>query len=239
MVYDLNVHPKEGDVEEYVEFAKKMNWEGLVITHTFEDSKKFNEMADKIETLREIRPDIDLVFGVEIDTDNVSEMRKIVNKIRDRSEIITVKGGDYPVNRAACENSKVDILMDPDLNRSDIGLDEYCMKRANENNVIIAYSFRKLEEIYKKPRSHRFDHISTIIKVSEKTRTRVTMVSNAYSKWQLRSPRELASILNILGMELGKAIDMTTELPKRAVKRNRKKSDSDYVAEGVEVLEDE
>jgi ribonuclease P/MRP protein subunit RPP1 len=160
----------------------------------------------------------------------------MVKKIRNKVEVLMVHGGDYDVNRAACENSMVDILCHPELGRKDSGLDHICMKSAEENRVAIEINFREILESYKRHRVYILSAMKRNIKLCKKYNTLIITTSGAVSKWNMRPGRELASVSHILGMELGEAIASVSTVPEELVKTNREKL-ANKRFEGVSVVE--
>ncbi|MEM7819668.1 MAG: RNase P subunit p30 family protein [Candidatus Aenigmatarchaeota archaeon] len=229
--YDLHVHTNlsigENSVEEIVEFAKKLGLSGIGIV---------NYYPGNIEKLQKIEG-IDLVSCIMIKPKNPEELDKLAKKVRNKAEVLMVHGGDYDINRAACENSLIDILCHPELGRKDSGLDHICVKAAGENNVAIEINFREILESYKKNKIYIISSMNKNIKLCKKYNAKIITTSGAVTKWGMRSGRELAAIANILGLELGEAIDTVSTIPETLVYENRKKLE-DKKFEGVEVVED-
>jgi ribonuclease P/MRP protein subunit RPP1 len=134
-----------------------------------------------------------------------------------------VHGGDYDVNRAACENPMIDVLCHPELGRKDSGLDHVCMKAAADNSVAIEINFREVLESYKIKRTYVLSSMKKNIKLARKYGTSIVTTSGAVTKWGMRSARELASISYLLGLELGQAIDSVSVVPESIVRKNREK----------------
>ncbi len=228
--YDLHVHTSlsigENTVAETVEMAKKLDLAGLGIVRYYSSGK-----------LEEIpKSDIDLIVALIIKPTSAEELNEIVKKIRKRAEILMVHGGDYDINRAACENSMIDILCHPELGRKDSGLDHICIKAASENNVAIEINFREILESYNKHRTYNLSAMEKNIKLCKKYDANVVITSGAVSKWGMRSGRELASIAHLLGMELGDAIAAVSTVPEELIKTNREKL-ADKRSEGVSVVD--
>jgi ribonuclease P/MRP protein subunit RPP1 len=196
-----------------------------------EEQKKVIEEAEK-------SVGIEIVQGVEIKVESPQELKKIVDKVREKVVIVVVHGGDYQINRAACENPKVDILSHPERERNDCGLDEYCLRKAKENDVLIEINFSEILNVHRKARAHVLQNISENIRLCKEIGAKMVICSDAKSVWELRDPRALASIANILGMDLGKAIDCVTEIPEQLVERNKKILAGEIVVRGVELWQE-
>jgi ribonuclease P/MRP protein subunit RPP1 len=127
------------------------------------------------------------------------------------------------VNRAVCENSAIDVLCHPELNRTDSGLDHICVKAASEKDVAIEINFREILESYKRQRVNVISFIKKNIELCKKYNTKMITVSGAVSKWGLRSPRELAANAHVLGLDLGAAIASVSVVPEQILEKNREK----------------
>ena len=232
MYYDLHTYTNEtigeNSLEEIIEFAKKLGLSGIGIVNFFTtvDDLRWPENNE-----------IDIVKVLMIKTNNVEEMEKIAKRVRNRAEILMVHGGDYEINRAACENSLIDVLSRPELNRNRPGLDHICLKAAQENNVTIEVNFREILETYKKHRSYVLSAMRESIRLSKKYNANVITTSGAISKWDLRSGRELASVSHHLGLELGDAIASVSTIPEQLAKQNREKL-KDKRWEGVSIVDE-
>jgi len=215
--YDLHVHTTlsigENPVEEIVEMAKRLGLSGLGIVRYY---------TGRIEKIPE-RKDIDLVSAMIIKPDSKEELDAIAKKIRNRVEVLMVHGGNYDINRAACENSMIDILCHPELGRRDSGLDHICVKSAQENDVVIEINFREILESYKRQRVYILSSMMKNIKLCKKYNANVITTSGAITKWGMRGGRELAAITHLFGLDLGKSISSVSTIPVEIVRKNREK----------------
>ena len=231
MFYDLHVHSAysigENSIEEMAEMAKRLGLSGIAIAQYYPTVAEIPKIDG-----------IDIVSAVMIKASSPKEMGDIAEKMRKRCELLLVHGGDYDVNRAACENPLIDILCHPELGRKDNGIDHICVKAANENNVAIEINFREILESYKRHRVYVLGAIKKNIKLCEKYDTEMVTTSAAVSKWGLRSGRELAAIAHLLGLELGHSILSVSDIPKEIIESNRKKL-SGRAWEGIEIIGDE
>ncbi len=230
MFYDLHVHTSlsigENTVEEMAEMARKVGLTGIGVARYF--NGKIGELP-RIEG-------VDIVSCVIIKSDNPADLAKSVGKARDKAEVVMVHGGDYDINRAACENPMVDILCHPELGRKDSGLDHVCLKAASENKVAIEINFREILESYKRRRIYILSGMKKNITLAKKYGTRIITASGAVNKWGMRSGRELSSFAYLLGADIGEAIGTTSTVPEEIIKINREKLAGSRF-EGVSVVE--
>ncbi len=148
-----------------------------------------------------------------------------------------VHGGDYEVNRAACENPLVDVLCHPELGRKDSGLDHVCLNAAAENRVAIEINFREILESYKRKRVYILSGMKKNVRLARKYGVKVATASGAVGRYGLRSGRELAAITHILGLELGDAINSVSAVPEEIIRINREKLAGNRW-EGVSIVEE-
>ena len=234
--FDLHVKTKlsngEHSIEEMIEFAEKLGYHGIAISDTFESLEKLKEAKRAIKDLSSI----EVYPGVHLEANDVNHMNQLINKVRDEVLIVIVHGGDYNINRAACENPKVDILAHPELGRLDSGLDEVCLNAAKENNVAIEVNFNEILFSYRKPRAFILNHIAKNIRLCETYKVPIILTTGAKSKWELRDPREVISVANVLGLELGKAFLSMTTIPQAIIENNKKVLEGKAPTDGVEVI---
>ena len=233
--YDLHTHSKltigENTVEEMSSMANKLGFSGIGIVRysnniidlpNVEVSPHISGKVSEILNSQKLE-NIDIISCVEIQTKNVEELDKEIKRVRNKSEIVIVSGGDYDINRAACENSMVDILAHPELDRKDSGLDYVCIRSAKENNVAIELHFKSFLESFKRKRTNILNKMGKNVKLCNKYNAKIIVSSGAITKWGMRSGREMSALAKILGMELGQAISTTTSVPEEMVKKNREK----------------
>jgi len=234
--YDLEIHTNfeegENSVAEIARFAEHLGYSGIAICDNFESLDKLRDLKEEIS---KIETTIDVYLGVKISAENPEELRKIIERVREEVMIVIVSGGNYSVNRAACENPKVDILMHPELGRVDNGLDEVCLKEAAKNNVAIGINFREILNRYRRPRSFLLDRISQNIRLCKELKTPIIVCSGAKSIWDMRDPRKLVSITNVFGLELERAFVCISSVPQAIVENNQKKLSGEKITEGVEL----
>ncbi|MBI2578238.1 MAG: hypothetical protein HYW26_00855 [Candidatus Aenigmarchaeota archaeon] len=230
--YDMHVHTTlsigENTLGDIADFAKKLGLNGLGIVRYYS--------GGKIEQLAK-RSDIDIVDAVMLKPASPEELNRLAEKVRARSEILMVHGGNYDVNRAACENPLIDVLCHPELGRNDSGIDHIVAKAAAENDVAVEINFREVLESYKRQRVHILSSMRKNVKLCEKYEAKIITASGAISKWNMRPGRDLAALSHLLGLELGKAIDTVTTIPEEMVRANREKLEGKRW-EGVSIVEE-
>lgn len=215
--YDLHVHTAlsigSDPVADVAEFAKQMDLAAIGAVQYY--GARTEELPRTIG--------VELITVLMLKPRNVSELGRLAPKARNKCEILAVHGGDYEINRAACENPMIDFLAHPELGRKDSGLDHITMRAAAENNVAVEINFREILETSRRSRVYILSAMRKNVRLAKKYNVPIVVSSGAISKWGLRGGRELAAVAHLLGMELGDAIRCVSEIPHAMVKQNREK----------------
>ena len=165
-----------------------------------------------------------------LEADDWGELKRKIRKNREEADILVFKGGDEELNRKACETSKLDIILHPEKNRKDSGLNHVMAEAAAENNVAIGLDFTQLEDSGKS-RMHVLAHWGKNLKLCEKYDTPYLMTTTAEELYQLRGPRELKALIDSLGYSGRKAV---SETPEKILERAMKSKSEEDVRPGVE-----
>lgn len=236
--YDLHVQSRmsggENTVEQLVDFAKRLGYSGIAICDNYQGPEKLDELKNEIAKLN---TDLEVYLGVKIQAKTVSEMKEILSRVRDKVMIVAVSGGDYLINRAACEDSRVDILSHPEFGRFDSGLDEPCLELAAQNNVAIEINFRNVLNSFRRVRSYLLQSLEQNIRLCENFKTPMITCSGAQSTWDMRAPRDMISLANVLGMDISKAFSSMSSNALQIVEENKKTLEGKRITDGVEVVE--
>jgi len=223
----------EHTVSQMAAFAQSLGWKGIVVCDLYKDSATLDNLNSECKEASE-KTGIEVYSGVTIQPKDPKELKKLVSETRDKVMLLIVQGGTYQINRAACENPYVDILMSPEQNRPDNGLDEPCFTAAQINGVSIGLNFRQLLNTYRKIRSRLLDFSKINIKLCKKYAVPLVVVSGAQSMMDMRDPRQLVSIANVLGMDLPHAFNLLSSIPQQIIEKNQKRLEGKIIGKGVE-----
>lgn len=170
------------------------------------------------------------VNTVFLEADNWGELKRKIRENREDADVLAFRGGDEELNRNACESSKLDILLHPEKNRKDSGLNHVMAEAAAENSVAIGLDFTQLKNSGKK-RMHLLAHWRKNLKLCEKYDTSYLVTTGAEKKHQLRGPRELKALIDSIGYSGRKAV---SETPEGILERAEKSKSEKNVRPGVE-----
>ncbi len=229
--YDLYI-PTD-NAQKVLESAEEMDLDGIGIAHEYESKEELNRYLDGIDKLSK-DTEMKLIRSCVIDAESPEELKKTVGKVRQKVDVVAVDGGDFDINSAAVRDRRIDVLLHPEYKRKDRGMDHKTMKMAAKNEVCLGFVLHDLHQTYGKVRSHVLRHMKNNIELCEKYGTEFLITSGARDVYELRGPRDLASLPKVLGVKASKAMDSVSSVPKKIVKENRKKLAGEIKKEGIE-----
>lgn len=199
MFFDLNI--KGSSLDDNLKLAieaSRYGWEHINFSYDQNDFKQAQEFRDELsDNLENI---IDFDYTLEIKSNNVNEIRKIVRKFRNRASCISVVGGDLKVNRAVLENVQMDVLSRPYLRRYDSGLNHVLAKEALKNNVAVELCFKDVLKSYLAPRSKVISNFKDVYTLYRKFDFPLILSSRAESVFDLRTAHDFIAFFTQTGL---------------------------------------
>ena len=232
---DLNVRGSsyENNIELAAE-ALKYGWNHINFSYNQ------NDYADAIDFKKDLNScfegDIGIDFTLEIKSNNVSEIRKLVKRFRKKSSCISVVGGDLKINRAVLENVQIDVLSQPYLKRYDAGINHVLAKEAVRNNVAIELSFRDVLKSYLAHRSKVLSNFNDIYTLYRKYDFPLVLSSGAKSVFDLRTVNDFRAFFIQTGLheeEVEKSFATASDILKFNESRDK------MILQGVRRVDDE
>ncbi len=160
-------------------------------------------------SLKRIRSKDDLILakGYLIDTDgDEKRTRQILDKLRKQKVIIAIQGHNNVFNRRVLETMKVDYLISPEktlkkdnLKQRDSGINHVTAKIAQKNNISLVFDLNEIKNLPPKERSIRLSRIIQNIKICQKVKCQIKIVSLAKDKTQLINKKDRQIFLSTLG----------------------------------------
>jgi ribonuclease P/MRP protein subunit RPP1 len=209
MFFDFHVHNIQ-----LAEEAKRLGYNGIAL---IQSSKNYN----KQDNMDLSNHDFNIFSGVEIYAKNPEDLRKKVQKFREHSDVVIVNGGDLKINRAACEDPRVDILAHPYKNRRDSGINHILAKKASENNVAIELSINQVIKTRLSFRAKILSQFRQILKLQRKFKFPLIITSNAYSIYDLRTPEDITAFAGCLEMTPDEIMSSLSKNPENIIKRSK------------------
>ncbi|MDO5849102.1 MAG: RNase P subunit p30 family protein [Methanobrevibacter sp.] len=235
MFFDLNVKGRDLDYNiELANHSKRYGWTHINFSYSQDDFKEALEVKEELQN--HFDNEIAIDYTLEIKTDNVNDIGKAVNKYRKKCNCISVVGGDLKINRASCENVRVDVLSRPYLKRYDSGLNHVLAKEAVKNNVAIELCFKDILSSYLSYRSKILSNFKDIYALHRKFGFPLILSSRAKSIFDIKSPNDIRAFFKSTGLtdeEFLKAMNSSGEILE--FNRNR----HNMILRGVRRIDDE
>lgn len=232
---DLNVRGSsyENNIELAAE-ALKYGWNHINFSYNQ------NDYADAIDFKKDLNSyfegDIGIDYTLEIKSNNVSEIRKLVKRFRKKSSCISVVGEDLKINRAVLENVQIDVLSRPYLKRYDAGINHVLAKEAVRNNVAIELSFKDVLKSYLAHRSKVLSNFNDIYTLYRKYDFPLVLSSGAKSVFDLRTLQDFRAFFIQTGLheeEVEKSFATASDILKFNESRDK------MILQGVRRVDDE
>lgn len=223
--YDVCV--KSGKPKEALGIAEKLGWNGigLIVPYSVNYMKQISELK---ETFRGVKTKLDVGFGVEINTKDSRQIKKIARSIRKDVELVVVRGMGTEVDRVALETPEVDII----THHNDMRINQVLAKLAAKNNVAIGFIFSNILLSYKRTRVSLFSTMIKDAKILKKYGSPFILSSGAISEWDLRSPSDMLAFGKLLGFQDNQSVKGMSD---SILKENRKRMGKKWVMPGVEI----
>jgi ribonuclease P/MRP protein subunit RPP1 len=227
--YDLSVHayPEGGSTASRLALAAKgLGYSGICVAN----HPDFFLEVSPIEGINDVQ-DVVVFQGVEVVAKNASDLRRQVDRFRSRVKVLAVHGGDPGINRAACEDDRVDILLHPPDGKTS-GINHILAKLAADKHVAIG--FELLPVICSKggSRVRLLSNYKTNLALAKKYEAPFVVVSGAMSHFDMRDVRAVVSLCRLFGMSEKDALNGLSYYPSKILKRRS----PGYIMEGVELL---
>ncbi|HDS45770.1 MAG TPA: ribonuclease P protein component 3 [Methanomicrobia archaeon] len=210
---DLNVHAypeTDTPAEELLRVAKRYGFAQIAISNYDNHVLQDCWLAD-------------LILGVEIQAQTVTELKRKLRQLEDRVTVIAVHGSDDKITRAAVESPKVDVLTHPCSEKGEGTLSYVLVRFAAENGVAIDFNMSALIRSRRGERARILTTMREQLKLVRKYRAPVILTSHAHSIYDLRAPRELIALAALFGMTRAEAVRALSETPQGVVAKRWKR----------------
>ena len=222
--YDMGVraYPEGGStVSRLALTAKSYGYAGMcVLNH----SDHFSPGQPAPEGIR-------IIGGVEVFAGNANELRRQVDRFRKNVEVLAVHGGEEGINRAACEDERVDILMHPPDGKTS-GINHVLAKLAADKHVAIGFELAPIIGSRGGSRVRTLSNYRTNLALVKKYGVPYVVVSGAMSFYDLRDVRTAIALCRLFGMSEKDAVKGLSFYPAEILRRQS----PGYIMEGVELV---
>lgn len=230
--YDFNVAPKL----EIIETLEHFKFAGACV---FYDSGKYFEQREEIEEhfnqLNESTT-LDLYHGIVIDESNPQLLRKEVQRNHGKVDLIMANGGDEKINRTICETPQIDIINSPYLHKRNSGINHILSKLLVENNISVNINVVDILKHRGYIRSKTLNQINQLLMLQRKYSFRTIFSSGSSSFYDVRSPKSMILLSQLMDMDMDYAKKCITQNPDEIIENITIHKES--IVEGVRIIKD-
>ncbi|MFB6172471.1 MAG: RNase P subunit p30 family protein [Haloarculaceae archaeon] len=223
MLYEA-VHARpdgESTVARMALTAAEQGYDGLVIRNHGDAMTDYD--ADRITEAY----GVDVVDGVEIRAGDRSRASGFLGTHRDRRTVVCLHGGG--LNRFGVEQDRLDVLAHP---MRDGDVNHVLAKAAAENGVRLEFNFAGVLRSDGGPRVQAVEGLRKLRDLVRKYDVPYVVSGDAASHLQLRAPRELVAVGEVVGFEAEEVRAGLREWG-RVASRNRERQSDAFVEPGV------
>jgi RNase P/RNase MRP subunit p30 len=219
---DLRVAPGKGRLDEFVARARELGYSGLGVTgHPVGPQPQ----------------GVDLVTRLDLAPANQQQLVDQLNRHRRGFTVLAVSCATKAVARQAAKDHRVDILRFPrgdgspawmDRQQAQLAAGSHCLYEVDAQELMIQDPARlevALALIRRELGNARGHGVPVVLS------------SGARSPQEMRDPRSMASLMDLVGVGEEEALGMVSDTPWRLVERNRDKLSGAYLLPGVTRVE--
>ena len=247
--YDMNLRGQDFDKDlALVLEANRFGWDYLNLNYSHDNFDKAVQYKDDLidelssadfnQTYRNKNTNFehaDISMGINILNANSNEIRKIINKYRNKANYISCLGGDLKINRSVCENHRMDVLSRPYYKRRDSGMNHVLAKEAVKNNVAIELCFRDILNNHLRYRANVISSFKEILMFHRKFKFPLILTTDSKSLYDVRSTRDIVSFFKSIGFTDEEIYNGFYYYPKQIVDFNSERDN--MIINGVKVID--
>lgn len=174
---------------------------------------------------------VDVVDGIEIRADDPQKASGAVGNYRGKRTIVAVHGGTNALNRFAVEQERVDVLAHPMAGDGDVN--HVLANAARENGVRIEFDFSKVLRATGGERVQALQGLRKLREIVDHCDAPYVVSADARSHLQLRAPRELRAVGEVIGFD-PEAIEAGLREWGKIAERTREIRSETFIEPGVE-----
>jgi len=221
--WDIRALPEGSDSPSRLGLAAKhLGYGGIIICNTDPGNIFMPDASERIKG-------ISISFGARVVANTPRSMISRVDGLRPKYPFIVVCGGSKEINRAACENPNVDVLLHPGTGKHILEISS--ARAAKLNQVAIGIDLSPLIRLRGGSRSKWLEVLRRSLDLIRKFDLDTMITAGCRSHLDLRAPRDLIALAEIAGFETSEA-ERAMCLPAKILDLNMRS----WIVPGVELL---
>ncbi len=211
-----------------LDFCKELGIKNVIL------APKNNIVEIPVELKEKIKNEnlkINVFFRINLDVENINELRKKIKKLDNFNDILSVESLNKEVQIQAARDSRVDIISfshQETLKTLTPGI----ISLTKQNNSFIEFSLAPIMVLNKATQSKNFRNLYRSIQLALKLKANCIISGNFENVYEFRHPRALISICHsLLGLSLDNAKKVFNLNPRLLLERTRKRSTRNFEQE--------
>lgn len=172
--------------------AKSLGYRGIVICNKEPRSIFRPEAAERIKGIQ-------VAIGAEVVAKDARSLRSRVVSLRAKYPLLLVRGTTEEIVRAASEDPNVDVLIPPCDSRRPLGI--AAARAAQLNQVAIGFDLAPFFLLSGRNRSRWLEAVGRNLQLVRKFDLKLLLTAGARSHLDLRSPRDIVALAEVMGFE--------------------------------------
>lgn len=230
--YDFNVAPKE----EIIETLEDFNFKGACIFYNsqryFEEESEINESFNQLNESTKL----DLYNGIVINHTNPQLLRKDVQRLDKKVDLIMANGGEEKINRVICETPQIDIINHPYLHKRNSGINHVLSKLMVENNITVNINLTDILQHRGYFKAKILNQVNQLLMLQRKYGFRTVLSSGSESFFDVRSPKSMIMLSQLTDMDIDYAKKCITQYPLEIIEDITIHKES--IVQGVRIIKD-
>jgi RNase P/RNase MRP subunit p30 len=181
---------------------------------------------------------VDFVSRADFYPRSESELTRFLRKFRRRFEVICISCDNKEVARQAAKDRRVDLLNFSSLDRRKRFFDQAEAELASGSLAALEVDVKQLLILEGPLRVRLLTSLRREVAVAREFDVPVVVSGGAGEERLMRTPRDMASLAYLFGMDEASALDAVSTNPSAIVERNRKKLGSGFVAPGISIVKE-
>ncbi len=179
---------------------------------------------------------VDFVSRVDFHPRSEVELTRFLRRFRREFEVICISCDNKEVARQAAKDRRVDLLNFSSLDYHKRFFDRAEAELASGCLASLEVDIKPLLILEGPPRVRLLTSLRREVALAFEFHVPLVLSSGVGEERFIRSPRDMASLGYLIGLDEASALDAVSTNPSTIVSRNREKLGSDFVAPGIKVI---
>ena len=181
---------------------------------------------------------VDFVSRADFYPRSESELTRFLRKFRRRFEVICISCDNKEAARQAAKDRRVDLLNFSNFDHRKRFFDRAEAELASGSLAALEVDVKHLLILEGPPRVRLLTSLRREVAVAREFDVPVVVSGGVSEERLMRTPRDMASLAFLFGMDEASALDAVSTNPSALVERNRKKLGSHFVAPGISIVKE-